>query len=329
MLNEDKKMISVILGGAGFIGNNLISRLLLEGQTIVVLDNFSRGSKEYSIEHFGNNNSFHIFDCDASSFDELLKSFELIKKFGVIEDVWHLAANSDIPAGVNDPCVDLKDTFLTTFELLRVMKMFEIKKLHFASSSAIYGDLGDIALHESVGPLLPISNYGAMKLASEALISAAAESSLDRVNIFRFPNVVGVPATHGVLLDFISKLKHDPSKLEVLGDGTQQKAYLHVADLVDAMLVVSNRCNSEKIELINIGPIDDGVTVDWIARQVVARISPDANIIFGTGNKGWIGDVPKFKYSTKRLQSYGWSPELSSDMAIKLAVNQIAEQMSM
>lgn len=322
-------MISIILGGAGFIGTNLIGRLIQGGQTVVVLDNFSRGRKEYSTQLFGNNGAFHIFECEASSFDALHQSFELVRKLGVISEVWHLAANSDIPAGVNDPCVDLKDTFLTTFELLRVMKIFEIKKLHFASSSAIYGDLGDITLHESVGPLLPISNYGAMKLASEALISAAAESYLNQIDIFRFPNVVGVPATHGVILDFIAKLQHDPSKLDVLGDGTQQKAYLHVEDLVDAMLVVSSRCNLEKIEVINIGPIDEGVTVDWIARQVVARISPDANIIFGTGNKGWIGDVPKFKYSTKRLQSYGWSPKLSSDMAIKLAVNQIAEQMGM
>jgi UDP-glucose 4-epimerase len=322
-------MVSIILGGAGFIGTNLIGRLISEGRTVVVLDNFSRGLKQYSDEQFANSSLFHILECDASSFEWLSKSFELVRKLGVISEVWHLAANSDIPAGVNDPCVDLKDTFLTTFELLRVMKLFEVKKLNFASSSAIYGDLGDVTLHESVGPLLPISNYGAMKLASEALISAAAESSLDRVNIFRFPNVVGVPATHGVILDFITKLRLDPSKLHVLGDGTQQKAYLHVSDLVDAMLVVSSRCNPEKIELINIGPKDEGVTVDWIARQVVARISPDANIIFGAGKKGWIGDVPKFKYSTERLQSYGWSPELSSDMAIKLAVNQIAEQKGM
>jgi UDP-glucose 4-epimerase len=327
MAKNKLSSVSIIVGGAGFIGSNLVNRLILEGRVVVVLDNFSRGRREYFNKQVLDSNNFFIFECDATSFDELIHAFEKIIHLGDVLDVWHLAANSDIPAGVNDSRVDLKDTFLTTFELLRAMKMFEIKNLHFASSSAIYGDLGDIVLHESVGPLLPISNYGAMKLASEALISAAAESYLDKVNIFRFPNVVGVPATHGVILDFITKLQHNSSKLDVLGDGTQQKAYLHVSDLVDAMLVVSNRQNSQKIELINIGPIDEGVTVDWIARQVVSRVSPQARIFFGTGNKGWVGDVPKFMYSTERLQSYGWAPKLSSDMAINYAVNQIADQM--
>ncbi|MBU3599653.1 NAD-dependent epimerase/dehydratase family protein [Polynucleobacter sp. 30F-ANTBAC] len=318
-------MISIILGGAGFVGTNLIGRLIQEGQTVVVLDNFSRGQKEYS-SRFIKSNNFHIFECEASSFDNLHNSFSLVAKLGGIDEVWHLAANSDIPAGVNDPCVDFKDTFLTTFELLRVMKIFEIKKVHFASSSAIYGNLGDITLHESVGPLLPISNYGAMKLASEGLISAAAESFLNKANIFRFPNVVGVPATHGVLLDFIMKLKKNPSRLDVLGDGTQQKAYLHVSDLVDAMLVVSKRADAAKVEVINIGPVDEGVTVDWISRQVVKRVSPDAKILFGTGNRGWVGDVPKFTYSTEKLQSYGWKPELNSADAIKCAIDEIALQ---
>jgi UDP-glucose 4-epimerase len=224
-----------------------------------------------------------------------------------------------------DAHVDLRDTFMTTFSILEAMKFFHVKCLNFASSSAIYGDLGDITLHESVGPLLPISNYGAMKLASEALISAAAESYLDKINIFRFPNVVGLPATHGVILDFINKLKHDESRLDVLGDGTQQKAYLHVSDLVDAMLLISKRSDLKKIEVINIGPVDDGITVDCIARQVVARINPAAKIFFGTGNKGWVGDVPKFKYSIARLQSYGWNPKMSSETAIQFAINQMAE----
>ncbi len=319
-------MVSIILGGAGFIGTNLIGRLINEGRTVVVLDNFSRGRKQYSDELFANSNVFHILECDASSFEWLSKSFELVRELGVISEVWHLAANSDIPAGVNDPCVDLKDTFLTTFELLRVMKLFDVKNLNFASSSAIYGDLGDVTLHESVGPLLPISNYGAMKLASEALISAATESHLNKVNIFRFPNVVGIPATHGVILDFIIKLVKNPLQLNVLGDGTQQKSYLHVSDLVDAMLVISHRKSLKKIEVINIGPVDEGVTVDWIAKQVVSRVSPNAEIIFGDGNKGWVGDVPMFKYSTEKLQSYGWTPKFSSREAINLAVNQVADQ---
>ena len=137
-----------------------------------------------------------------------------------------MAANSDIPAGVLNPDIDLRDTFLTTFEILKAMKKFNIKVLNFASSSAIYGDFGNEIIHESIGPLFPISNYGAMKLASEAQISAACEGFLNRANIFRFPNVVGAPATHGVILDFINKLRLNKNELQVLGNGTQQKAYL-------------------------------------------------------------------------------------------------------
>ena len=120
------------------------------------------------------------------------------------------------------------------------MKIKGVKSIHFASSSAIYGDFGETKIHEAIGPLLPISNYGAMKLASEAQIAAAAESLLEQVNIFRFPNVVGIPATHGVIFDFVNKLINDPNQLHVLGNGTQQKAYLHAADLIDAMLLIAN-----------------------------------------------------------------------------------------
>jgi UDP-glucose 4-epimerase len=234
-----------------------------------------------------------------------------------------LAANSDIPAGVLDPSVDLKNTFLTTFEILRSMKKYNIKTIHFASSSAIYGDLGEILINENIGPLLPISNYGAMKLASEAQISAACENFLERANVFRFPNVVGIPATHGVILDFVLKLKNNKDQLDVLGDGTQQKAYLHVSDLIDAMLVITKQHSVNKILIVNIGPIDEGVTVNWIANQVIKRTNPKAIINYGTGNKGWIGDVPKFNYSTSLLQSFGWNPKLGSCDAVIKAIDEI------
>jgi UDP-glucose 4-epimerase len=317
----------IICGGAGFVGVNLLSRLWSDCESIYILDSLTRGKYSYIEKYLSE--SCHFNQVDLSDFNETYDVFSEICLDRVIHEIWHLAANSDIPAGIEDANIDLKDTFLTTFQLLRCAKDFNIKKFNFASSSAIYGDLGDTILHESVGPLLPISNYGAMKLASEALISSAAESYLDNVNIFRFPNVVGIPATHGVIRDFITKLNDDSSKLCVLGDGTQQKAYLHVTDLVDAMLVISGRQNAQKIEVVNIGPVDKGVTVDWIARQVVSHVSPCAEIIFGIGNKGWVGDVSMFKYSTHRLQSYGWMPKLSSEEAIILAIEQIAQQMNL
>lgn len=321
--------LSVIAGGAGFIGSNLIPRLVEEGRNVVVIDNMSRGRREYILALPDSvRNSVSIFEGDCADLNFLVETFNgIYSDENLVDEIWHLAANSDIPAGVKDANVDLKDTFMSTFNLLEVMKRYKITKLHFASSSAIYGDLGAAELHESIGPLLPISNYGAMKLASEALASASAEAFLERVNLFRFPNVVGVPATHGVILDFVNKLIMNPSQLDVLGDGTQQKSYLHVSDLVSAMLRIRTQPSASKVCVVNIGPIDEGVTVKWIAEQVVKRVSPDAHIKFGIGNKGWVGDVPKFTYSTTKLRSYGWKPELDSAGAVNHAINEISIQL--
>jgi UDP-glucose 4-epimerase len=319
--------VTVIAGGAGFIGSNLLSSLVNENRIFFVFDNLSRGKKEYFLElNSVDNNKVHFINVDLSVMNDTLLAFSQASKYGLIDEVWHLAANSDIPAGVLNPSVDLRDTFMTTFSILEGVKRFQIKKLHFASSSAIYGDHGSNALNEDVGPLLPISNYGAMKLASEALISSAVESYLSHANIFRFPNVVGIPATHGVILDFVKKFTLSPSRLEVLGDGTQQKSYLHVQDLVKAMIFIRDSKNLSKIYPVNIGPIDDGVTVKFIAESVRNRINPNANISYGVGNKGWIGDVPKFNYKVDKILNLGWRPTFSSSEAISLAIDQIAKQ---
>ncbi|WP_254441280.1 SDR family NAD(P)-dependent oxidoreductase [Pandoraea cepalis] len=324
---SQERNISIVAGGAGFVGVNLCSRLLEEGRTLVVLDNMSRGRESLvRVATRGFDDRVYVLRCDCTDEQALEQAFEQAVQLGRVDEVWHLAANSDIPAGVEDSRVDLKDTFLTTFELLRVMREFDVGTLHFASSSAIYGDLGDTALEESVGPLLPISNYGAMKLASEAAIAAASESFLTKVNIFRFPNVVGVPATHGVIFDFVQKLIARPDALSVLGDGTQQKAYLHVSDLVEAMLVVRGRTDARRIEVVNIGPVDEGVTVRWIAESTISRVQPPARAEYGQGNRGWVGDVPKFHYSTARIQAYGWKPKLGSDQAVSRAIDEIATQ---
>lgn len=321
-----KNKLSLVLGGAGFIANTLISELLGAGKTVVAVDNLIRGSEEY-LEKFSSSERFAFIKKDLADRKECSAAFDFAVEHGEIDEVWHLAANSDIPAGVANSDVDIRDTFQTTAEILREMREKGVKNLYFASSSAIYGDLGERILHEEIGPLLPISNYGAMKLASEALISAAAEAYLDRACIFRFPNVVGIPATHGVIFDFVNKLKVNPASLEVLGNGTQQKSYLHASDLVSAMLTVTARNGDSKVNVVNIGPIDEGVTVKWIAEQVVKRVQPLACISYGSGNKGWVGDVPKFNYSTDKLQSYGWKPKLGSDGAITRAIDEIASQL--
>ena len=319
-----KDKVCLVAGGAGFIGVNLISKLLDQGANVFVGDNLSLGSYE-NVHNYTKLSDQDCIEVDLSSSDGSDKFFELATlKYGRIDEVWHLAANSDIPAGVDNPDIDHKDTFMTTYNLLKSSKKYSIRKFNFASSSAVYGDWEEIALDESLGPLKPISYYGAMKLASEAQICAAAESFLDQANIFRFPNVVGVPATHGVILDFFVKLKKNPKNLSVLGDGTQRKSYLHVTELVNAMFHVSSlEAQKKHIEIVNIGCSDSGIYVKEIAEIVRDIVAPSAFIDYGSEKRGWLGDVPRFFYNTNRLKSLGWEPKLSSNEAVILAAKEI------
>lgn len=317
-------MAILVTGAAGFIGCNMVQRLLASNHRILGIDNLSNGSRK-NIAHSLQDARFVFVEADLSDLSAFMRVAQQFYSTDPITEVWHLAANSDIPAGINDAGVDLRDTFMTTFNTLEVMKRLKIKQLAFASTSAVYGDHENVRLHEDIGPLLPISNYGAMKLASEALISAAAEAWLERAWIFRFPNVIGVPATHGALLDFIRKLRQTPNNLNVLGNGTQQKGYLHVSELIDAMLYIREFAK-ERLAYYNIGSDDEGVMVRFMAEQVVAAAAPDAKISFGEGNKGWVGDVPRFVYSIEKLRALGWQPKIGSADAVKLAIREIIDQ---
>ena len=316
-------MIHLVTGGAGFIGSHLVSRLVERGHEVIVFDNLLCGDVMHLAEAMRSGGCrFVQTECaDLNSFREAVRLTLVGRTAGAI---WHMAANSDIASGVADPQIDLRNTFMTTFNALLVMKEFSIPDFHFASSSAIYGDLGDIEIHEESTPCKPVSNYGAMKLASEAQICAALESYGRKASILRFPNVVGAPATHGAIFDFVRKLRADPGRLSVLGDGTQQKPYLHVDDLVAATLMVADR-GQEKINIYNVGPRDAGVTVRFIAECVRDAFSPAAEIAYGWGKRGWVGDVPRFRYATTRLAALGWYPSMSSEQAVRLAVRDIAK----
>ena len=292
---------------------------------VIAVDIFYRGKKD-NINFALSNKFFHLIECDLSNYQQVEATLDEISTLYTIEEVWHLAANSDIPAGVKNMDVDLLDTFMTTFNILKWMKSKSIGTIYFASSSAVYGDHGSNILTEDTGPLLPISNYGAMKLASEAQISAAAESFLKRAIIFRFPNVVGMPATHGVILDFILKLSESPDRLVVLGDGSQFKSYLHISELVEGMLLIRSKNFEQKIQVFNIGPENqDGIYVKTIALEVVKAVSPSASIEFGTSNKGWVGDIPKFKYSIDKINQLGWRPSMNSYETLLKAISEIKQ----
>src|SRR4051794_29383881 len=221
---------SLVTGAAGFIGSHLIDRLLSMGHSVVGVDNMVLGRRENLADAF-KSPRFTFRELDVNDFPAFDSFLHEQSAAGPFTTVWHLAANSDIQAGGRDPDVDLRLTFMTTFNVLKVMESLQIPKLIFASTSAIYGEHKGL-LSEDTGPLFPISNYGAMKLASEAIISAALERFLEQAWICRFPNVVGGRATHGAIYDFLKKLRKNPKQLEVLGDGKQEKPYLHVNELI-------------------------------------------------------------------------------------------------
>jgi UDP-glucose 4-epimerase len=310
----------VLTGAAGFIGSHLADRFLSEGLRVTGIDNFSRGARQ-NLCNALRNPAFTLIEADLADEGQARRAFEQAQSVEPIGEVWHLAANSDIVAGIADPRVDLRDTFLTTFHTLMAMRELRIPLLSFASSSAIYG-LHSAAINENTGPAFPISSYGAMKLASEGSISAALETFLERAWIFRFPNVVGDRATHGVIYDLLRKLTPCPATLDVLGDGSQKKPYLHVSELVEAMLFV-RRGSRERLSCYNVSGAQEGATVKFIAEAVVRIAAPGTPIHYTGGTGGWIGDVPTYSYSTEKLRQLGWNPRMSSEQAVERAVGEI------
>lgn len=313
----------LVTGAAGFIGSHLTDALLARGHNVVGIDNLKLGRRA-NLAAASTNPRFQFFQADLNDLSATGAIVAEATQTGAFDTVWHLAANSDIRAGGADPDVDLRDTFLTTYNVLKLMRTHGIPRLAFASTSAIYG-VHDRPLTEDLGPLFPISNYGAMKLASEAAISAAVESFLQRAWIFRFPNVVGSRATHGAIYDFCHKLLKNPAELEVLGDGTQQKPYFHVADLIEAMLFITDHA-TDRLNCFNIGTSDSVTTVKYLAEATVRLASPKAGIRYTGGNRGWVGDVPKVNYSVEKLKRLGWSPRLSSNQAVDRAVAEIVQE---
>jgi UDP-glucose 4-epimerase len=320
-----QKPICLVTGAAGFIAHNLIKRLLFSGWKVIGLDNFLLGSKENILE-LSQYPEFFFYDVDLSLDNVLEKLLQDVEDVLGVSDIWHLCANSDIKAGSASPNVDFKHTFSTTFNILGVAKAVSCKNFYFASSSAIYGDHGEHPLDETLTVPRPISNYGAMKLASEALISAYSESSNCRCVIFRFANVIGLPATHGVIHDFFKKLMSNGTKLNVLGNGEQKKIYLHVDDLIDGMIFLQES-NAEGYDIFNIGPSESlGVTVKEIANEVVAQVSPEAEICYGLSDRGWIGDIPRFNFSTSKLKNLGWVARYTGQESVSKTISELKKQ---
>lgn len=302
----------LVTGGAGFIGSHLDDRLIAEGNDVTVVDNLVLGRKE-NIAHLIGNSHFTFIEEDLLHTDAMRDIFSK----GKFEMVYHLAANSDIQKGGKDPRVDYNLTFNTTFNLLMLMKEFEVKKLFFASTSAIFGEAAG-KINENYGPLRPVSNYGAGKLASEAFISAFSSTYNIQTWITRFPNVVGERFTHGVIFDFIKKLRKNPNELEVLGNGEQCKPYIYVKDLVDGIRFVIDHAK-ERFNVYNLGP-ESRTKVKEIAAMVIEEMGLHATIRYTGGDRGWVGDVPEFTYDVSKVNKLGWKDNRSSNDAVRLAI---------
>lgn len=304
----------LVAGGAGFIGSHLCDALLSKNNTVIVVDKLIMGSK--NIEHLSQNTNFKFYEMELANQDNVDKLFGDNK----IDIVYHMAANSDIQKSANDTSIDFNDTLLTTRVLLESMRKNNVKNIFFASTSAVYGEMPDIVLNEETGGLKPVSYYGGAKLASEALISSYVSMCDMNAVIFRFPNVIGPRLTHGVVYDFVKKLRNNPKELEILGNGTQCKPYIYVTDLVNAIVKLTEQFEPG-VDVFNISVMSEGTSVTHIAEIVVDVLGlSDVEFKYTGGDRGWKGDVPRFKYDISKVLATGWKPEYTSDEAVRKAV---------
>ena len=303
----------LVTGGAGFIGSHLVEGLLQEND-VTVLDNFSSGKREFLAPHH-NNPNFHLIEAD------LLLPDALQKALAGKDMVFHLAANPDVKLGAENTRVHLEQNVLATYNLLEAMKKCGVKKIAFTSTSTVYGEATRVPTPEDYGPLLPISLYGASKLACEALISSYCHAFDMQSWIFRFANIVGERGTHGVLVDFIRKLRENAKELEILGCGRQKKSYMEVKDCVRAMLQCV-QCSGEQINVFNIGS-EDCVDVTEIADIVALQMGlTSVRYLYmgGVDGRGWKGDVLVMQLSIEKIKELGWTPPGGSAQAILAAV---------
>jgi UDP-glucose 4-epimerase len=315
MPDNNKPTKQLITGGAGFIGSHLTDRLLAEGNTITVYDNLASGKKGNIAGYFGDEN-FTFIEAD-------LLDFETLKAAMRGHDiVWHLGANTDIPGGNRVTDLDLKNCTTGTYNVLEAMRQNGMTQLLFTSTSAVYGDIEKMPTAEDDGPILPISLYGAGKMAGEGLVNAFCHLFGIRACMFRFGNVIGHRMGHGVIYDFIAKLKKNPEELEILGDGTQDKNYFLVEDCIDGMLCAF-RNSRKQCDVFNLGS-ETNVNVTTIARIVAEEMGLNGIPFRYTGGKrGWPGDVPIVHFSLKKIAGLGWQPKHTSEEAVRIAARRL------
>jgi UDP-glucose 4-epimerase len=305
----------IIIGGAGFIGSHFADRLLADSgvKGVTLYDNFSSG-REWHFEHHLADPRFSVVRADANDLPRLT---EAVRGHDV---VLHLASNPDIARAATEPEIDFYQGTLLTNNVVEAMRRSDVRRILYASGSGVYGDLGELELPEDYGPMLPVSTYGASKLAGEALLSAYCYMFDLNGCAFRFGNVVGPRQTHGVGFDFVRHLLADPSRLSIFGDGSQSKSYIHVDDVVGAVLCAHDN-SAEPFRVFNVAT-GDYITVAEIAQLVVQCLGlrTPPRFEYSGGDRGWKGDVPVVRLNTERIRSLGWRCRRNSREALRAAL---------
>jgi len=293
--------MKIVTGCAGFIGSNLVDRLLLLGHKVVGIDNFSTGQRRFLDGALGHP-AFKLIEAD------LLDPPALTAAMAGGDFVFHLAANADVRFGTEHPRRDLEQNTIATYNVLEAMRANGIKRLAFSSTGSVYGEATVVPTPETAPFPIQTSLYAASKLAGEGLIAAYCEGFGFQSWVFRFVSILGERYTHGHVFDFYKQLKRDPHHLRVLGNGKQRKSYLHVQDCIDAVLLAVDRAN-DKVNIFNLGvdsycQVDD--SIGWICD--VLKLSPRRD--YTGGDRGWIGDNAFIFLDTARIRGLGWTPRL-------------------
>lgn len=295
-------MKAFVSGGAGFIGSNLVDRLLDVGHEVTVYDNLSTGLHQF-LEYARDFDRFRLVEGD------LLEEDSLSEAIAGHEFVFHLAANADVRFGTEHPRRDLEQNTIVTYNVLEAMRNHGIRKIAFASTGSVYGDATIIPTPENAPFPIQTSFYAASKLAGEGLIAAYCGSFGFQSWIFRFVSILGERYTHGHVFDFYRKLKKNPSRLEVLGNGKQRKSYLYIQDCIDAMLFALEKSN-ESVNVLNLG-VDGYCEVNESIGWICEELGVTPKLEYSGGVRGWIGDNPFIFLETQKIQSLGWKPKYS------------------
>ena len=315
-------MRALVTGGAGFIGSHLIDRLVARGDDVVVIDNLSSGDVGFIQPHL-DNGRVRLVEGDICNPADVGRAMAM-----EIDCVFHLAANPDIRLGTRITDTDLQQGTVATYNILEAMRLNDVGRIVFASSSVVYGEDAPLPTPEDHGPCMPISLYGASKQAGEGLISSWVGTFGLQAWIFRFANIIGARGTHGVIFDFIHKLKDDPTRLEVLGNGLQEKSYMEVGDCVDAMLHVMANAH-QPLNLFNLG------SHDTASVRRIAEIGgegtgcADAGIEYTGGDRGWAGDIPRARLGIDKMLQTGFDVAMNSEEAIRYTATCLLDEIGL